>query len=160
MNGFEIAELPVLAGRLALCAMPGSGGDYAADLTALLDWRPDAVATLAETEELAAAGAESLGTELGAAGILRHSFPIADFGVPGAVARALWPELSATLRARLAAGDRVLVHCRGGCGRSGMVVLRLMIETGEAPAAALARLRAARACAVETEAQMRWALGD
>ena len=51
----------------------------------------------------------------------------------------------------------MLVHCRGGCGRSGMAVLRLMVEAGEAPEEALARLRAVRPCAVETEAQMDWA---
>jgi hypothetical protein len=40
-----------------------------------------------------------------------------------------------------------------------MIALRLMVEDGEAPDAALARLRAARPCAVETNAQMRWATG-
>ena len=45
---------------------------------------------------------------------------------------------------------RVLIHCMGGCGRSGMAALRLMIEAGEAPGAALERLRAVRPCAVET----------
>ena len=38
-----------------------------------------------------------------------------------------------------------------------MAALRLMIEVGEDPDAALKRLRAVRACAVETEAQMIWA---
>ncbi len=38
-----------------------------------------------------------------------------------------------------------------------MAVLRLMVEVGEAPEAALARLRAVRPCAVETEAQRDWA---
>jgi hypothetical protein len=38
-----------------------------------------------------------------------------------------------------------------------MAVLRLMIEAGEEPGEALARLRAVRACAVETDAQLEWA---
>jgi hypothetical protein len=38
-----------------------------------------------------------------------------------------------------------------------MVVLRLLIECGVAPEAALNRLRMSRPCAVETEAQMAWA---
>ena len=58
----------------------------------------------------------------------------------------------------LRGGGRVLVHCRGGCGRSGMVALRLMIEAGEAPDEALSRLRSVRPCAVETKAQMGWAM--
>ncbi len=39
------------------------------------------------------------------------------------------------------------------CGLSA----RLMVEAGEAGDRALARLRAVRPCAVETEAQMGWA---
>jgi len=58
-----------------------------------------------------------------------------------------------------AGGGKVLVHCMGGCGRSGMAVLRLMVETGEPPHSALSRLRAARPCAVETDAQFDWAVG-
>ncbi len=38
-----------------------------------------------------------------------------------------------------------------------MAVLRLMVEAGEDPDAALARLRAVRPCAVETGAQLTWA---
>ena len=56
------------------------------------------------------------------------------------------------------AGRGVAVHCRAGIGRSGMVALRLMIEAGEAPDDALARLRTVRPCAVETTAQMHWAM--
>ena len=52
----------------------------------------------------------------------------------------------------------VLVHCFGGCGRSGMLVLRVMIEAGEPAGTALKRLRQVRPCAVETEAQMAWAV--
>jgi hypothetical protein len=38
-----------------------------------------------------------------------------------------------------------------------MAALRLMIKAGEDPDAALKRLRAVRACAVETDAQLLWA---
>jgi protein-tyrosine phosphatase len=58
----------------------------------------------------------------------------------------------------LRSGGRVLVHCFGGCGRSGMAALRLMVAAGEGPESALHRLRASRACAVETEAQRLWAV--
>ncbi|MFX0541249.1 protein-tyrosine phosphatase family protein [Roseovarius sp. S4756] len=58
----------------------------------------------------------------------------------------------------LRGGGRVLFHCPGGCGRSGMAALRLMIAAAEAPDAAQERLRARRPCAVETSAQMRWPL--
>jgi len=58
----------------------------------------------------------------------------------------------------LQTGGSVLVHCKGGCGRSGMAALRLMVEAGEDPHLAFARLRDVRPCAVETEAQLAWAV--
>jgi protein-tyrosine phosphatase len=76
-----------------------------------------------------------------------------DYGVPAGG----WPDVSVDLHAVLAKGGRIVVHCRGGCGRTGMIALRLMIEAGEVLEVALERLRAVRPCAVETEAQRVWA---
>ncbi|WP_430465232.1 protein-tyrosine phosphatase family protein [Tabrizicola sp.] len=151
----QVAEIEVPGGALGLCPMPGRTGDYAGDLAAVLAWRPGLVVTLAETGELAARGAAGLPADLAAAGVDWLHLPIPDFGTPPAALRRDWPAMSARLRA----SPRVLVHCMGGCGRSGMIALRLMIEAGEPPEPALTRLRAARPCAVETKAQMRWAMG-
>ena len=65
--------------------------------------------------------------------------------------------ISQTLHRVLNDGGRVIVHCRGGCGRTGMAVLRLMVEAGEDGENALARLRTVRTCAVETIQQKEWA---
>ena len=73
------------------------------------------------------------------------------------ICAALWPELSALAHDELAQGGRVLAHCFGGCGRSGMVLMRLMVEAGEDADPALARLRDVRSCAVEAKAQRIWA---
>jgi protein-tyrosine phosphatase len=83
--------------------------------------------------------------------------PIVDFGAPDPPIQRQWLESSAAIHARLDAGEGVIVHCRGGCGRSGMIALRLLVERGEAPQAAQARMRAVRPCAVETRAQYDWA---
>jgi protein-tyrosine phosphatase len=152
-----IATLPVGGGTLALCPMPGRDGVYAADLAELLAFAPALVLSMTPADEMVAGGAADLPADLAAAGIDWVHLPVADFGVPGAMTAALWPKVSARARAVLAGGGRVLVHCHGGCGRSGMAVLRLMVEAGEAPGPALARLRAARPCAVETGAQEAWA---
>ena len=65
--------------------------------------------------------------------------------------------LSKNIHQKINNGDRILVHCRGGCGRTGMIVLRIMIEFGEDPDEALKRLRKIRPCAVETNSQENWA---
>ncbi len=134
-------------GVLGLCPLPQAG-----DVAALQDWRADLVLSLVEPAEFEALSPDLNGA-LAAEGIAQRCFPIADYGVP----MGGWGDLSADLHAALANGARIVVHCRGGCGRTGMIALRLMVELGEAPKAALARLRLVRPCAVETDAQGVWA---
>lgn len=151
-----IDEIAVGGGRLILSPMPGRGGDLAGDLAKLQALHPDWVLSLVENEEFLQAPGLFAALQAGdLGGWLR--FPIADFGVPDAAGAALWPALCAEICQRLARGERGVVHCMGGCGRTGMIALRLMVVLGEAPDAALARLRACRACCVETEPQRRWA---
>ena len=152
-----IAELPVGGGVLAISPMPGRGGAYAADLATLRAFAPALVLTMTKLDELASRQAGSLPQDLDRAGIGWAHLPIADFGAPDGTTAALWSDAAAQALAILAAGGRVLVHCMGGCGRSGMAALRLMVEAGEDPAAALARLRKVRPCAVEAPEQFAWA---
>jgi protein-tyrosine phosphatase len=152
-----IAEIPALSGTLGLCPMPGRTGDYPGDLTDLLTWRPTLVLTLTSKFELATKGAATLPGDLAAQNVAWRHLPIPDFGTPKPASAALWPATSTQARTVLANGGRVLVHCMGGCGRSGMVALRLLTDACEDPDTALTRLRAARPCAIETKAQHRWA---
>ena len=154
---FAIAQVTAGNGLLGICPLPGAGGRYAIDFKEIEGWAPDLVISMTELDEMRVVGAEALGGDLAALGITFHSLPIRDFGAPGPDVQAAWPGVSKEGRAILSGGGRVLVHCRGGCGRSGMILLRLMVEMGEVPKAALARLRAQRPCAVETAAQMAWA---
>lgn len=158
MTGFALYPFAALGGQIALCPLPGRGGDLAADLKAISDWGANTVLTLCETPELDRLGLAGLGADVKAMGGQWRHFPIPDFGVPGA-AGPVWAEASAALRATLAAGGRVTIHCHGGCGRSGMIAIRLLCDGGSAPEEALRIVRAARPCAVETDAQMIWATG-
>lgn len=152
-----IAELAVGGGLLAIGPMPGRGGDYARDLAQLLAWGPGLALTMTTTEELAAKGAGDLPVDLRKAEVDWMHLPIGDFGTPSGTTLAAWPAASARARIVLAAGGKVWIHCLGGCGRSGTAALRLMVEAGEEPKAALGRLREVRACAVETPEQFHWA---
>lgn len=154
---FSISDLPLGAGWAGLCPMPGRTGDYAGDLAQLLAWHPAMVVTMTTDLELEAVGADRLPADLRRDGIIWRHVPVTDFGAPCAASAAEWQVVSREARAVLAEGGRVLVHCYGGCGRSGMALLRLMVECGEDREAALARLRAVRPGAVETAGQARWA---
>ncbi|WP_422048837.1 protein-tyrosine phosphatase family protein [Shimia sp.] len=157
MERFEISALDVGGGQLALARLPGSTGELAEDVRALADWGAERVLSLTETQEQQGLGATALPQQLEAQGIDWMHFPIRDFDVPAPQEAEAWGALQQEILRALGGGGRVLVHCRGGCGRSGMIVLRLMLACGEAPNDALKRLRAVRPCAVETDAQMRWA---
>ncbi len=153
---FAIAAVALAGGgSIGLCRMPGRGGGLAEDIAIVAAWSPRLVASLTEAKELAAHGAGGLGEALRTQGIAHRHCPIVDYGAPEA--GGVWDALAAELHGALDCGGRVLLHCMGGCGRSGMIALRLMVERGEAAQAALARLRAVRPCAVETDGQMAWA---
>ncbi|MCT4555294.1 MAG: dual specificity protein phosphatase family protein [Pelagimonas sp.] len=153
-----IHALPVGGGILALSPLPGAGGTYRGDLDHIASWTPAFVITLMTEAELVAAQVQTLGADIQDKGARWLHFPIKDFSTPDAEAARAWDDISTSTRKALLGGGRVLVHCRGGCGRSGMIALRLMIEAGEAPDEALTRLRQVRPCAIETEDQMRWAM--
>jgi hypothetical protein len=157
LSDYRIAELVCRAGRLGIAPMPGRSGCYDADLTAILRWGAGLVLTMTTGGELARSGAAGLGADLEASGVAWRHLPIPDYGAPPPKTDVLWPEVSGEAHALLADGGRVLAHCYGGCGRSGMALLRLMVEAGDDADPALARLRDVRPCAVETGAQMAWA---
>ena len=154
-----IAELAVGGGVLGIGPMPGRGGAYARDLAEVLAWRPGLALTMTTLAELAEKGVEGLPGDLAAVGVEWLHLPIADYGAPSGETLVVWPGAAARVRGVLAAGGKVWVHCMGGCGRSGTAALRLMVEAGEEPRAALARLREVRPCAVETPEQFEWAVG-
>lgn len=152
---FTIHELGAGGGTLAISPLPGRSRHYATDFKRLLDWGPAMVVTMCGLPELERKGSGGLGEDCVACGIDWAHVPVDDFGVPSD--EAPWVDAAARARAHLKRGGKVLFHCFAGCGRSGMGALRLLVEMGESADAALARLRAVRPCAVETERQFDWA---
>lgn len=131
MSDFVVHALTVGGGILALCPLPGRGGAYAADLAHLKEWKPSMLISLVTEVEFLAEGATTLGADISDAGSRWAHLPITDYGVPDEAFIEQWPEVRDAALAALRGGGRVLVHCMGGCGRSGMVMLRLMIEAGK-----------------------------
>jgi predicted protein tyrosine phosphatase len=85
-----------------------------------------------------------------------RALPIRDRSVPLPVQR---EELAALVRdiiAALGAGDTVVIHCRGGLGRSGLVAACVLRTLGLDATAAIAGVRAARPGAIETPEQLAW----
>jgi protein-tyrosine phosphatase len=93
--------------------------------------------------------------EARAHGMTFVSFPIHDRQVPGSesgLSKAL-----EKLDRELAAGKNVVVHCRQGVGRAGLVGACLLLTKGIDPETSIRRLSAARGASVpETPEQRRW----
>lgn len=159
----QIATLPVGPGAVGLTFCPGKQGDslYGApwardlemDLDAIQQWGAAMVITLVDARELQQLGVPALGDCVHSRGLRWHHRPIADLQAPDEEFMAAWPALSAEARRVMAGGQRVLVHCRGGLGRAGLVAACLLVDAGMTPAQAIAALRQVRPGAIETRAQ-------
>lgn len=161
----QIAEVRAspLYGRVGITFCPGkhdpaaATGAWARDLDADLDvivaWGAQLVLTLVEPHELASLAVPHLGRAVEARGMAWRHLPIADYSVPGRGFEAQWELAGREIRALLRAGADVLVHCKGGLGRAGMIAARLLVELGMEPAQAVREVRRVRKGAIETAAQ-------
>jgi ADP-ribosyl-[dinitrogen reductase] hydrolase len=128
--------------------------DLGLDLDAVAAWNAAAVVTLLEPHELTHLGVDGLGAAVRARHIAWYHLPIRDVDVPDAEFERAWGQVGPGLRARLRDGANVLVHCKGGLGRAGMIAARLLIELGMAPDEAIAQVRVVRPGAIETARQL------
>lgn len=165
----RVDAVPALNGLLGLTFCPGKHGaslngtpwarDLEADLAALRDWGAGLVLTLIEPHEFGLLRVPSLGERVLARGMGWAHLPIRDVHVPEGPFLSGWPEVRADLLGRLDAGGRVVVHCRGGLGRAGLVAAILLVEAGMSAEAAIRAVRQARPGAIETAAQERYVTG-
>jgi len=85
--------------------------------------------------------------------------PIPDYGVPNAPEDDNYRPFIEDIASRIEEGETVIVHCRGGLGRSGMVAASVLVALGHSAEDALGTVRGAREGAVETpdqEDRVRW----
>lgn len=130
--------------------------DMDVDLDTIRRWGAAAVVTLMPMDELHAVQAGGIGDACEARGMEWYHLPITDVDVPDAAFEAAWCYAGLRLRAHLRQGLNVLVHCRGGLGRSGTIAARLLVELGWSPAEAIKAVRAQRKGAIETAAQEKY----
>lgn len=128
------------------------------DVAALAAWRTRAVLTFNEAWELRQLGVPNLGDAVTAAGIDWHHLPIVDGGIPDVTFERAWNIVGPQLHGRLAAGERLVLHCKGGLGRTGTLAARLLVETGIEPQTAIDMVRAARTGAIENAVQEAYVL--
>lgn len=142
-------------GKLALSARP-RGGDWLDDEAAA--WRTsriDLVVSLLEPHEEIDLDLTHEAEAVAAHGMTFVSLPIPDRDVPASATH--FAKQAESLEAKLARGNNILIHCRQGVGRTGLLAASLLVLQGTSPGEAMRRLTHARGIEVpETESQRIW----
>ncbi len=142
-------------GKLAVAARP-RGSDWLDDEIA--GWKRagvDAVLSLLTSEEERDLGLSGEAREVKSQGLEFHSFPIPDRQVPQSERKL--GEVLDKMNLQLSGGRNIVVHCRQGVGRSGLVAACLLVKSGMSPGAAVQAVSAARGVAIpETAEQRDW----
>lgn len=148
--------LTICPGKVQADSMTGPWDrDLNADLAVARRFGAAAVVTLMEDEELAwvQVPVDRLGPAVRALGMEWLHLPIVDVSVPDEAFEVRWLWAGARLREHLRRGRSVVIHCRGGLGRSGEIAARLLVELGIPPREAIDAVRDARPGAIETSEQ-------
>jgi len=163
----QIAEVLLNPGKgsLGLTLCPGKKDgprnwcrDLGEDLRVIRAWNATTVVTLIEDHEFRMLGVEAMQREVRALGMDWIHLPILDGSIPDHRFEDSWALNGPKMHARLDADERVLIHCRGGLGRTGLVAALFLVERGCEPHVAIRRVRAVRPHAIETSAQEQYVL--
>jgi len=142
-------------GELYVSSRP-RGGDWLTDEAK--KWREHGIQTvvsLLEREEESELEIQDEGKEVAIQGMKFISFPIPDRGTPSSTTAAL--EMLDAVHDELQRGKNVLVHCRQGIGRAGLVAASLLVLDGAEPRTAIDDVSKARGARIpETPEQERW----
>ena len=148
------------SGSIGLTRLPGIWlNSLASDLATIRASGATSLVSLTEQRELRWAGPGDFGAEVARARLVWYHLPIRDFGVPDIGFEHAWHVAGPALRRKLARGERLVIHCYAGLGRTGLIAARLLIEFGEPPQRAIELVRAARAGAIQTPMQEAFVFG-
>jgi len=150
-----------LRGRIGMTFAPGKKdhGAFAvwmrsldADLGRLQGvYRTDVLISLVEDEELHAVSISDLVPQAASRGLEVRRFPFHDGGIPARLEDGEAIVASVIEVAR--AGGNVVIHCRGGLGRTGLIAACALVALGHSAADAIAAVRAARTGTIENTPQ-------
>jgi protein-tyrosine phosphatase len=156
VNFFSELIVPLL-GRIGATFAPGKRDgrwrrDLEADLARLRDeYRTDVLVSLMEQHEYERFGMSKMFERATFHNIEIVWFPIRDVSVPKSMEETV--KLVNRLVADAHHGRTVVIHCRGGIGRTGLIAASCLVALGRAPDDAIQQIRALRPRSVETREQ-------
>jgi ADP-ribosyl-[dinitrogen reductase] hydrolase len=157
----DYVEAPSGGGLIGMTFCPGkkqavamSGGawdrDLDVDVAALRAWGAEWLVTHLEYHEVVDLAVEELGPKCICAGIGWIQLPIVDGRAPDERFAKRWRLVGPKIHETLDRGGRIVIHCKGGLGRTGVTAVILLVERGLPVEDAMRQVRAARKGAIET----------
>jgi ADP-ribosyl-[dinitrogen reductase] hydrolase len=130
------------------------------DMKAIKAFEAAALVTLMPDGELQSLGvySEQVRDKASELGIEWFQLPIPDQGIPDQSFETVWTAVEPRLLALLRAGRNIVIHCKGGLGRTGTIAALLLIECGADPEMAVRSVRNARPGAIENTRQEQYVL--
>ena len=125
-----------------------------ADIQEIVDWGANSVVSLIEDHEFRLNQVEELHPRLKAEGIAAMHLPIIDMSIPDQDFEDAWAEDGERIRHSLRLGERVVLHCYAGLGRTGMIAARLLVELGQTPDDAIKLVRQSNKRRIQTQEQL------
>ncbi len=124
---FDIMPLPE-GGGLIFTPCPGTKDtDLHTALQDLSDAGADAVITLMPEHEMQENNAANLPTACAELGLMWFHFPIEDDAAPAEEFARQWEKHSEEILQMLAEGKTIAVHCKGGSGRTGLMIANILL---------------------------------
>jgi protein-tyrosine phosphatase len=152
------ADLLQQPGQIAMTMAPGKQDEekemiWSRDLQADLErlqkqFGINRLVCLLEDHELQQLGIPDLLTEAEARGVAIEHLPIPDEGLPDSME--VFAALVDRVVTALSGGETVLIHCKGGRGRTGMVAGACLVKLGYLPEDAISTVRQVRSGALST----------
>jgi protein-tyrosine phosphatase len=125
----QVALPNTIPGALYVAPMPGRTGRFADDLAQFAAIRPDALISLTPPEEIAQQSPEyAQAIEASTLPFTRWSLPTPDFGVMQD--RLKFLQEAQTAAKALQEGQRLIIHCGAGIGRSGTLAVAILLALG------------------------------
>ena len=156
-NGTGIIGMTLCPGKKINSAQSGPWNrDLDMDLQAIQVWGARALVNLMEEHEYELLRVPDYVAKVRSYPMEYFHLPIVDVHPPDGRFLELWKSAGPKLRQILLDGGKILIHCRGGLGRTGTVAAQLLVELGMPHEKAIQAVRAARQGTIETRDQEKY----
>lgn len=136
----DSVRVPGIDGMIGLTSCPGARDEFifdlygeilGDDLQVIRSWGASVVVTLLDDFELhSLCGREKFRQQVEAHNMIWLHMPVTNRGTPDERFDKQWTAAAPSLCSLLRKGKRIVIHCKEGIGRAGLIATRLLVELG------------------------------